>query len=176
MKKLLADPNREIKTRKKRKISTKTVTNDLVEQPKNIISVEQTKKETPTEQENNKIGESLKQQDGEMALLNLNLKSMTKEDCLKILELLRTPYFTKMISMYSPKEAMIVSLKLGYVDGKYFSTSAISEFLGIEQQEVIDITKKALFAYKEGINQIVDDAMKIVTEESETIFEHCKAK
>lgn len=47
------------------------------------------------------------------------------------------------MSDYSLKEVMIASLKLGYIDGKCFSTSAISEFLGIEQQEVID-TKKSI--------------------------------
>lgn len=71
-----------------------------------------------------------------------NVETMTKDDYIKILELFKTPSFTKLMAMYSPKEAMIVSLKLGYIDGKYFSTSAISKFLGIEPQEVIDTTKK----------------------------------
>ena len=60
--------------------------------------------------------------------------------------------------------SMIASLKLGYIDGKCFSTSEISEFLGIEAQEVIDITRTVLLAYKERINQIIDGAIQIFTE------------
>lgn len=47
---------------------------------------------------------------------------MQKENYIKILELLRTPSFTEMINMCSPKETIIASLKLGYLDGKFFLT------------------------------------------------------
>ena len=49
-------------------------------------------------------------------------KNITKEACETVLELLRTPTFNQMMSVLSVKEAIIISLKLGYVDGKYFST------------------------------------------------------
>ena len=96
-----------------------------------------------------------------------NIESMTKEECLKILELLRTPSFSQMMSVLSVKESVIISLKLGYIDGKYFSTNSIAEFLGIEQQEVIDTIKKVLLLYKENINQFIDNAIQIAIEERE---------
>ena len=94
---------------------------------------------------------------------------MTKDDCLKILELLRTPTFNQKMSVLSVKESVIISLKLGYIDGKYFSTESIAEFLGIEPQEVIDTTKKVLLLYKENINQFIDNAIQIATAGEEKI-------
>ena len=37
---------------------------------------------------------------------------------------------------------MIISLKLGYIDGKCFSTQAISEFLEIPEKEIISLFQK----------------------------------
>ena len=83
---------------------------------------------------------------------------------MKILELLRTPSFGEMLSTLSVKEAIIISLKLGYVDGKYFSTESIANFLAIEENEVIETTKKVLLLYKDNINQFIDTAIDVVTD------------
>ena len=92
-------------------------------------------------------------------------KNITKEDCEKVLELLRTPTFNQIMSVLTVKESVIISLKLGYIDGKYFSTDSIAQFLGIETQEVIDTTRKVLLLYKENINQFIDDAIEMGTEQ-----------
>ena len=83
-----------------------------------------------------------------------------------MLELLRTPTFSQMMNVLTVKEAIIISLKLGYVDGKYFSTSSIAKFLGIEETEVIEITKKVLLLYKENINSFLESAIEIATNPS----------
>lgn len=92
-------------------------------------------------------------------------KNISKEDCEKLLILLRTPTFFQMASALSFKEAIIVSLKLGYIDGKYFSTESIAQFLNIDPAEVIETTKKVLMMYKENLSQIIDDALDMVTED-----------
>lgn len=51
---------------------------------------------------------------------------MAKEDYIKMLELLRTPTFMQIMGELSVKESVIISLKLGYIDGKYFSTKSIA--------------------------------------------------
>ncbi len=94
-----------------------------------------------------------------------NKKEMTKEDCIQVLELLRTPSFAQMMSTLSVKEAVIISLKLGYIDGKYFSTEAIAEFLNMEPLEVIETTKKVLEVYKENLNTFLDKAIAVATDE-----------
>ncbi len=92
-----------------------------------------------------------------------NSSQMTKEDCIKILEMLRVPSFGQMLGTLTPKEAIIISLRLGYVDGKYFSPESISEFLGIELEEVSEISKKILLLYKDNINHFIDKAIDITT-------------
>ena len=173
MKRLLVNPDIESKTRKKRKIVTESITNDLIGQSEKIIPVERPMKENSMEQIIPEIEQIVKQQDTEIISESSIIESMTKKDCLKILELLRTPSFNHMMDVLSVKESVIISLKLGYIDGKYFSTESIAQFLGIEQQEVIDTTTKVLLLYKENINQFIDNAIQIVTEEPETIFSSC---
>lgn len=95
-----------------------------------------------------------------------NKNDITKEECVKMLELLRTPTFTQMMNILSTKEAIIISLKLGYVDGKYFSTEAIAKFLGIEEHDVTETIKKVLLLYKENINNFIDNVIEIATEKS----------
>lgn len=100
---------------------------------------------------------------------------ITKEDYLKMLELLRSPKFSKMLNKYSAKEKMIISLKLGYIDGKCFSTQAISEFLEIPEKEIISLTHKVLLEYQEMINSIFQGTIKMVTEkQEEKVFKKTK--
>ena len=82
---------------------------------------------------------------------------ITKEDYRKLLELLSLPAFKNAMSDLNTKEVVIISLKLGYVDNKFFSTDAIANFLNIEKSEVIEITKKVLLIYKDIINTYLDN-------------------
>ncbi len=81
----------------------------------------------------------------------------------KILGLLRTPTFKDMLEVLSPKESVIISLKLGYVDGKYFTNKSIANFLGIEEEEVRETIKKVLLLYKDNINEIIDHLISLIT-------------
>lgn len=100
---------------------------------------------------------------------------ITKEDYLKMLELLRSPKFSKMLNKYSAKEKMIISLKLGYIDGKCFSTNAISKFLDIPEQDIITLTHKVLLEYQKIINSIFEGTIKMVTEkQEEKVFKKTK--
>lgn len=92
--------------------------------------------------------------------------AIAKEDYLKMLELLRTPMFSNIMNQYSIREIVIASLKLGYINGKCFSTKAIAEFLGIESQEIINVTRTMLENYKEKLNQTIDNTLKMVEEGS----------
>lgn len=92
--------------------------------------------------------------------------SITKEAYVEILEMLRTPTFGQLMTTLGPKDAVIVSLRLGYVDGKCFSTESISQFLGISQQEVIDSTKNVLTMYRDSFNDFIDKAIEATCEKS----------
>ena len=76
-----------------------------------------------------------------------------------------------MLKTLSIKEAIIISLKLGYVDDKYFSTESIVQFLGIDNQEVIETTKKVLMLYKDNINSFIDTAINAVSDDNKLIMD-----
>ena len=98
-------------------------------------------------------------------------QEISKEDYVKILKTVKTPLFNKMVGVLNPKEAMIVSLKLGFVDDKYFSTEAISNFLGIEDDEVREITSRVLKDYKKQVVSRIDRAIDFATDKDVKVLE-----
>ena len=89
-------------------------------------------------------------------------EKITKEECQKILTLIKTPIFNQLRKQFSEKEAVIISLMFGYIDGKYFSKEAIAKFLDIETEEVTQIAKKVLLSYKKYLNQLIDNAIELI--------------
>lgn len=86
-------------------------------------------------------------------------REFEKDDYFKILELIKTPTFGELMTKLNPKAAVIIALRLGYVDEKYFSTESIATFLGIEPEEVRETTKEILTIYKESLNSFIDQAI-----------------
>ena len=107
-------------------------------------------------------------QNDENAIVHQENTELSKEDYEKILHLMKTPSFEEMLRTLTAKEAVIICLKLGYVDGKYFTTESIANFLGIEKSEVVEITKKVLLLYRESINQFIDKAIEEAGESTTT--------
>lgn len=153
MKRLLSNPEG-----KRKKYTKRTQTISDTNNQSSIHSLEAPKVEEVTQPE-------LISQKGEdsKAISPQTTSEIEKDDCLKILELMRTPSFGDMLKSLTPKEAVITCLKLGYVDGKYFTTESIAGFLGIETSEVIETTKNVLFVYKENINHFIDKAVEVAT-------------
>lgn len=106
--------------------------------------------------------------------LDIISEEFTKANYNSMLELLKSPSFTNMLSVLSPKEAVIISLRLGYIDNKCFSPSAISKFLSIEEDEVNDITKKVLSVYKSNFNAFVDGLISGSSTPEETNKQYTK--
>ena len=86
---------------------------------------------------------------------------LTKEDYEIILQIVKTPTFAQMIKVLSPKEAMIVSFKLVYADNPNLSTENIAKFVGVEPQQVVEITKKALQIYRDLFNEHIDKVIEL---------------
>ena len=87
------------------------------------------------------------------------------EDTDNELLMLRTPLLEKRMTKLAPKDLVIISLKLGYIDNKFFSTKEISKFLDITEEEINQTTKKVLLSYKEDINQLMNHIISLATEE-----------
>ena len=66
-----------------------------------------------------------------------------------------------MLSILSVKEAVILSLRLGLVNEEYFPIPKIAEFLSVSEEEIKEITVKALVLYKDKLNSIIDAAINV---------------
>ena len=82
--------------------------------------------------------------------------NLTKENYIEILNLLKTPMFNRMLENLTPKEAIIISLKMGYIDSKYFTNESISNFLNISLEEVESIILRVMMLYKNNVNDSLD--------------------
>ena len=157
MKRLLSNPDGKRKKYTRRLKVEQDSKPSEVQQPSNIVlNSEPEEKEVVTPQ-------LITPEEPTIEVSQPNTSEIEREDCVRILELMRTPSFGEMLKALTPKEAVIICLKLGYVDGKYFTTESIAGFLGIEKEEVIETTKKVLLLYKENINQFIDKAVEVTT-------------
>ena len=152
--------------KKSSKGSVKKDKTSKVKKGAKVISLSETKQRKPEKIEKKTI-ESSDQVPKETSAI----KRVAKKDLIKILELLKTPTFKQMMSNLTVKEAVIISLRLGYIDGKYFSVESISQFLGIEPEEVNEITQKVLVLYRDTINEFIDQAIAYTTPSNTRIRE-----
>lgn len=149
MKRLLSNPDGIRKPKKKKVIDVQNNTNET-----KIITPVKVKEKI----DNEIIEETNKNE-------NVVKETINKDNYRQLLELLRTPSFAQMMNILSTKEAIIIALKLGYVDEKYFTTEAIASFLDRDTDEVRETTKKILNLYKENINQLIDEVVEVATEQ-----------
>lgn len=92
--------------------------------------------------------------------------SLNKEDYKQILGIFHNPEFIEMTKKKPLDECLIMSLKLGYFQEKCFSTDAIADFLDVDKEYVINVTKQGLTSYKERLNQMIDEAITKETQDS----------
>ena len=100
--------------------------------------------------------------------------SLNKEDYKQILGIFHNPEFLEMTKKKTLDECLIMSLKLGYFQEKCFSTEAIADFLDVDKEYVINVTKQGLTSYKEKLNQMIDEA--IIKETSDNKQPYVKLK
>lgn len=99
---------------------------------------------------------------------------LNKEDYKQILGIFHNPEFLEMTKKKPLDECLIMSLKLGYFQEKCFSTDAIADFLDVDKEYVINVTKQGLTSYKEKLNQMIDEA--IIKETSDNKQPYVKLK
>lgn len=123
--------------------------------------------ELPAEIEKEKIESSQEQPNTLVAVqeTDLPVEIAQNENWMRLIEILRQNTAINESTNLSPKDLTIAYLKLGYVDGKYFSNEEISKFLGVEQDEIIATTKMVLVEYKKSMNSLLDNVISSVVEE-----------
>ena len=113
------------------------------------VVIPETGKEPVIEQETNQ----LQTNDTNMSLSRANA----------ILEVLNMPTFNQIYQVLGTKDAVIISLALGKVDGKFFEAKKIADFLGMTEAEVNESVKRILEVYKEHLIGIINDAIATVS-------------
>jgi len=96
------------------------------------------------------------------------VEQINKEDCINILEIFNSPEFKKMaLNTESTLEAIVIALVCGHVEGKFYSTSAIANFLQIDIEKINSIMRSGILKFKDELNKKIDSAIdQIETSES----------
>ena len=81
---------------------------------------------------------------------------MVPTDDKKLLEFLRNLNIPEYMYELSNKECVIVLLRIGYINNKYYSVKDISRLLGISEIEVIESIRKILILYRNKINSYIE--------------------
>ncbi len=101
-----------------------------------------------------------------------------REEYILTMQEFKNPIFDKVRENMPLKSQVILSLKFGLIDEQYYSTEAISNFLGIEKEEVTTTVRNALKTYKANVKEALDikleqDENKIMNQE-EKVFAKTK--
>lgn len=91
-----------------------------------------------------------------------------KEDYERMLCLLRKQVFIDMMKETKPKTAIIMGLRIGYVDEKCFTKEAIANFLGMTEDEVSDFIRKGVNIYKKNFDKFIDKLIDGSTDSTNT--------
>jgi RNA polymerase primary sigma factor len=83
------------------------------------------------------------------------IKNQEGEKCNIEEKLIDIPSFSSLIEYLLPMETIMLSLKLGFVNGKEYTCEEIAEFFNMDVFEVIDILRKSLKIYSSNINNSV---------------------
>ena len=93
---------------------------------------------------------------------------LPKEVYLSILAALKTTTMKEMLETLPEDKAIITMLRLGYFNGKYFTTEAIANFLGVDEEYVREAVKDSLVLYREKVNSVIDTAVSFVDKKDES--------
>lgn len=92
---------------------------------------------------------------------------ISKEDCIKILEIFNSEEYKKLTFTKEPLEAFIISLVCGYINGKFYSIGSIANFLQLDISKVYEIAKNGINEFKNVLNNQTDMAIKQIETEDE---------
>lgn len=93
---------------------------------------------------------------------------LNRDEYTKLIQILRKPDVSEVMTGLSMKEKIIVSLRLGYVDGKHFSVDAISEFLGLSNYDILKTSVEFMTKHADKVDSVLNKAMDF-TLDSDTL-------
>ena len=84
---------------------------------------------------------------------------LNRDEYTKLIQILKKPDVIGVMTGLSMKEKIIVSLRLGYVDGKHFSVDAISDFLGLSNHDILKTSVEFMTKHFDKVDSILNKAM-----------------
>ena len=92
---------------------------------------------------------------------NQEINEISLEDMKKIKAFFETDLFKNHTNNLGYKEKSIISLRFGFIDGKFFSTKAIADFLEYSEEEINSIVENVLNNIIISINDNLDTILKL---------------
>ena len=92
---------------------------------------------------------------------NQEIDEISLEDMKKIKAFFETDLFKNHTNNLGYKEKSIISLRFGFIDGKFFSTKAIADFLEYSEEEIDSIVENVLNNIIISINDNLDTILKL---------------
>lgn len=159
----------------KKKLEEKSKVNNFErEENVNEIVPNDIKREEMTEEQNidevvpNNIEQKLIIQEEALEDQKINKNDdISKDDCIKILEIFNSEEYKKLTFTKEPLEAFIISLVCGYINGKFYSIGSIANFLQLDISKVYEIAKNGINEFKNVLNNQIDMAIKQIETEDE---------
>ncbi len=106
------------------------------------------------------------EQDNNLTKMICPTEEKTKEAAYaSIVNLLKTPSFNEIVGTLDVKDKMIISLISEYFYNKYYHSEELPEIFKINEAEILTIIKNSLLLYKKRINDLIDTAVTLTTEE-----------
>ena len=108
-----------------------------------------------------KVNESIPVESNDIIIEQSIDLSIFNENYRKTLERLQMPDCIEILSNFTTKEAVIISLKLGFIVGKSYKTEELSRFLRIDTKEIQDVVLKFLHLYKQNLQQFFNNVVEV---------------
>ena len=74
-----------------------------------------------------------------------------------VCELIKTKQFGELLKNMSIQEAIILSLKLGYVNNKVYNNEEIARFLNLDKKWIDETVKKCIFIYQDQTKNLIEN-------------------
>lgn len=124
----------------------------------NKKTTRKTSMEDKKEKSKTKTQKDVKTKEQDIEIIEFNLENLQQ------LEILKIPTNIELLSNFTSKEAVIISLTLGFINNRYYSIKEVSDFLKINEVEIKQIILNYLNLYKKSIHEFLQQVVELSQE------------
>ena len=124
----------------------------------NKKTTRKTSMEDKKEKSKTKTQKDVKTKEQDIEIIEFNLENLQQ------LEILKIPTNIELLSNFTSKEAVIISLTLCFINNRYYSIKEVSDFLKINEVEIKQIILNYLNLYKKSIHEFLQQVVELSQE------------